>query len=180
LNHILSQIIRCDENSIRDSNEFAKFIQNFEISEDEIMASLDIINLFTNIPIEFTLKLIEKRIKNYTNLNDITDLNTVEIVSLLEFCMKNNIISFNNKFSLQIFGAPMGSSLSPIVAEALVQYIFKTAISTFHNPPRVVEYIFRKNGKLETKVYRKPTHSNRYLNFHSYHSIENKKSVIRT
>ncbi len=41
-------------------------------------------------------------------------------------------------------------------------------------------YIFRKNGKLETKVYRKPTHSNRYLNFHSYHSIENKKSVIRT
>jgi hypothetical protein len=98
LNHILSQIIRCDENSIRDSNEFAKFIQNFEISEDEIMAS-----------IEFTLKLIEKRIKNYTNLNDITDLNTVGIVSLLEFCMKNNIISFNNKFYLQMFGAPMGA-----------------------------------------------------------------------
>jgi hypothetical protein len=41
-------------------------------------------------------------------------------------------------------------------------------------------YVSRKNEKLETKVYRKPIHSNRYLNFHSYHSIENKKSVIRT
>jgi hypothetical protein len=63
LSHILSQIMRCDENSIRDSNGFAKFIQNFEISEDEIMASLDIINLFTNIPIEFTLKIIRKKNK---------------------------------------------------------------------------------------------------------------------
>jgi hypothetical protein len=63
-------------------------------------------------------------------------LNTVEIVSLLESFMKNNIISFNNKFYLQIFGAPMGSSLSLIVAEALVQYILKTAISTFPNPPQ--------------------------------------------
>jgi hypothetical protein len=125
LNHILSQIIRCGENSIRDSNEFAKFIQNFEIY-DEIMASLDTINLFTNIPIEFILKLIEKRIENHTNLNDKTDLNSVQIVSLLEYCMKNNIISFN-KFYLQIFGAPMGSSLSPIVAKALVQHIFKVS-----------------------------------------------------
>jgi hypothetical protein len=40
--------------------------------------------------------------------------------------------------------------------------------------------ISRSNGKLKTQVYRKPTHSNRYLNFHSYHCLENKKSVIRT
>jgi hypothetical protein len=40
--------------------------------------------------------------------------------------------------------------------------------------------IKRIGHSLETSVYRKPTHSNRYLNFNSYNSLENKKSVIRT
>jgi RNase P protein component len=144
--------------------------------------------------------------------------------------MKNTIFKFNNKVYHQIFGAPMGSSLSPIIAEILVQYMFKTAIKTCRNPPRIAKFfvddsfliikkrhfqyffnhinnlekslenikftselenskgelpfldifISRLNGKLKTQVYRKPTHSNRYLNFHSYHCLENKKSVIRT
>jgi len=124
----------------------------------------------------------------------------------------------------------MGCSLSPIIAEALVQHIFKTASSNFPNPPRVLKFfvddsflilkrsslesffdyinnfnkelksikftkeeenpegvlpfldlhIKRVNNTLQTRVYRKATHSNRYLNFESYHSLENKKSVIRT
>jgi hypothetical protein len=33
----------------------------------------------------------------------------------------------------------MASSLSPIVAQILVQYILKTAIETCHNPPRIAK-----------------------------------------
>ena len=38
----------------------------------------------------------------------------------------------------------------------------------------------RNGTKIKTTVYRKPTHSDRYLNFDSHHSIQNKKAVIRT
>jgi hypothetical protein len=38
----------------------------------------------------------------------------------------------------------------------------------------------RIGDRIETSIYRKPTHSNRYLNFRSYHALEYKKSVIRT
>ncbi len=41
-------------------------------------------------------------------------------------------------------------------------------------------HIKRVENKIETRVFRKTTHSNRYFNFNSYHSLENKKSVIRT
>jgi hypothetical protein len=113
----------------------------------------------------------------------------------------------------------MGCSLSPIIAEALVQHIFKTASINFSNPLRILQFfvdsflilkisslepfidyinnfnkeiksikftkeienpegvspffylhIKRMNNTLETRVYRKATHSNRYLNFEPYHS----------
>ena len=35
-----------------------------------------------------------------------------------------------------------------------------------------------QDGKLATKVHRKPTHTNRYLNYHSAHSNEQKQGVV--
>ena len=38
----------------------------------------------------------------------------------------------------------------------------------------------RSDGSLETKVYRKPTHTNQYLQWDSHHAIKNKYSMIST
>ena len=35
-----------------------------------------------------------------------------------------------------------------------------------------------QDGKLAAKVHRKPTHTNRYLNYHSAHSNEQKQGVV--
>ena len=35
-----------------------------------------------------------------------------------------------------------------------------------------------QDGKLATKVHRKPTHTNLYLNYHSAHSNEQKQGVV--
>ncbi len=109
MNEILTKIFRNNENSIKDSNSFAKFIKDFEIFDDDIMVSLDIVNLFTNIPIEYTLNLIKDKLNELEMLRDITNLSINEILLLLRFCIKNTIFEFNNKIYHQIFGAPIAS-----------------------------------------------------------------------
>jgi hypothetical protein len=98
------------------------------------MCSFGIINLLTNIPIDYTLNLIERELKNDVQLRDRTDLSIKEIINLLKFCRYSIVITFNDKFYLQSSGCSMGCSLSPIVAESLVQRIFKMASSNFPNP----------------------------------------------
>ena len=53
----------------------------------------------------------------------------------LELCFNFTVFSFKNILYWQVFEAPTGSCVSPVVANIFMAYVEKTAINTFHTPP---------------------------------------------
>ena len=119
----------------------------------------------------------------------------------------------------------MGSLISVVIANLVMEYVEQKAISSFSSSPklwkRFVDDTFvimqtnkvnrffdhlnnvdpninftiepeqddqlafldvlvmqTQDGKLATKIHRKTTHINRYLNYHSAHSIDQKQGVV--
>ena len=78
------------------------------------MVSFDVKSLFTNVPLEYTIDLILKRIFDNGELS--TDITRSEMKEMLTLCTKNVHFTFNGDIYLQTDGVAMGSPLGPVLA----------------------------------------------------------------
>ena len=151
-----------------------------------------------------------------------------QIISLLEFCLKNTYFVFQGRYHEQLEGTAMGSPISPIVANLCMEDFEAKALSASPHCPGMwkrfvddtfvviksthkdeflkhINYIYEdiqftaENSKADdsmpyldtlvipqpdrsliTTVFRKPTHTDQYLQWDSHHAISAKYSVIST
>lgn len=75
--------------------------------------------MYTNIPIDETLKIIEEQLSLLNN----NEHESKEIILLLNNTLKQNYFQFNNNYYLQTDGLPMGSPLSSLISEIFLQHI---------------------------------------------------------
>ena len=67
-----------------------------------------------------------------------TQLNAHDIKTGLEICSNSTVFfSFQNVLYRQTFDTPMGSCISPIVANIFMEHIKKAALTTFHTPSKL-------------------------------------------
>ncbi|KAL9983165.1 hypothetical protein ACROYT_G005298 [Oculina patagonica] len=88
----------------------------------------------------------------------------------------------------------MGSPVSATIANLVMEFVEDRAISTAPHPPRwwysevegddglsfLDTTTTRVNGRIQVNVYRKPTHTDKYLDFNSHHPTQHKRSVVNT
>ncbi|KFD48516.1 hypothetical protein M513_10593 [Trichuris suis] len=113
------------------------------------MVSYDVKNLFTSIPIPHTLNILQSLLDSDSSLRERTELSPFQIVKLVAFCMREgSYFRFQESFFRQNDGAPMGSPLSPVLAELFMEHLEETAFEGTDNPwaprlfKRYVDYIF--------------------------------------
>jgi len=97
------------------------------------------VSLFTNIPIELAMESVTNR-WNYIENN--TSLPKSEFLLAVKFVLDSTFFTFNNIVYRQVFGTPMGSPLSPIIGDIVMQDIEKKALNTItFTPPFYYRFV---------------------------------------
>jgi len=89
------------------------------------LASLDVTSLFTNVPIDRALESIDSR---WDSISNNTSILLSDFKMAVEFVLSSTFFTFNNICYKQIFGTPMGSPLSPVIADLVLQDLEMSAI----------------------------------------------------
>ena len=216
---------------MKNASEFTEFIRTQTVGPGEEIVSFDVVSLFTSIPVDLALKVITEKLEAYTSWQENTSLTKNQIVDLTKFVLNNSYFSYEGTLYHQIFGCAMGSPVSAVIADLVMEYIETEALSTFHTAPRWwrryvddsnaciksqdlcdfhrhlnavnphIQFTVERatvvdnkqtiafldtsisilpDGQVEVQVYRKTTHTDKYLSFDSHHPIQHKRSVVST
>ncbi|XP_062557507.1 uncharacterized protein LOC134222365 [Armigeres subalbatus] len=126
---ILKQSSRGQFN-ITDSFDFVNHINRVTLPQGYVLVSFDVVSLFTNIPKDLVIRDI---ITNWDDIQQATNICLDLLLEMVEFCLDTSYFCFRNKFYIQTFGTAMGSPLSPILADIVMD-------SLLHTVNRLVPY----------------------------------------
>ena len=127
--------------SVQNTKDFVDQVQNIKLQQDECIISYDVKVLFTSVPKEPAIKIIQQHLEDDQELQQRTSMSVQHIIWLLEFCLENTYFIFQGMLYKQTEGAAMGSPISPIIANLYMEALEKQAISTAPHPPQSVEKI---------------------------------------
>ena len=100
--------------SVQSSDNFLDILRTCQ--PNGLLASLNVDSLFTNVPVEETIKIITQYVYNHDHLQPLKIPKTI-LIELLKSCtMKSPFRSPDGKLFLQKDGIAMGSPLGPTFA----------------------------------------------------------------
>ncbi|XP_077276910.1 uncharacterized protein LOC143905375 [Temnothorax americanus] len=117
LHDTLDQSVPKPHSHVKDSWSFVDMIGGVGIEDDDVLVSLDVTALFTNIPKDLVIKAIEKR---WNHIAEKTKLSLSQFTHAIDLVLSSTSFCFNGEFYEPIFGSPMGSPLSPILADLVM------------------------------------------------------------
>lgn len=104
----LKRLVGNIDSSLKNSYSFINEIKDFKLEPNDILVSFDVVSLFTKIPINDAIDIV----------NNIIGLNKTKLVSIY---LKSTFFSFQDEIYEMTWGVAMGSPLSPIVANLFME-----------------------------------------------------------
>jgi len=123
--------------NIQNSIQLMKDLSDIPYSPNLKLASLDISNMYTNIPTEVLLNIIDIMCDKH----NIEDTLKLEITNISKLIIAQNCFKFQDKTCLQKNGLAMGAPTSSIMSEIYLQFIENTKIYDILRYSKVEEYL---------------------------------------
>lgn len=117
---------------VKNSWELKDTLKNIIIPKYYSIVSLDVVSMFDSIPINLALDCIEEKINQNHNLTKITKN---ELIIATRTVFNGIVFSFNKKFYKQVSGCPMGSPLSPVISDLVLQDVENRALKILDFKP---------------------------------------------
>ncbi len=101
------------------------------------MVSNDVASLYTKVPIQQALEIIQQKLDNDGELIGRTQLSATDLIELCSLCLKPTVFTFREKLYAQTEGLHMGSPLSHIVVNVFIENFEHIIITKFRRPPAI-------------------------------------------
>ena len=118
---------------LKNSYDFVRKVRNQTFPGGYLFVTGDVKSLYTNMHIDRIIDTIKNTFKN----NPDTKRPDTEIIDLLDYTLRHNDFSFNNKQYLQKLGAPMGKIYAPSLANIYLQNFDEAAKNDFEIKPEL-------------------------------------------
>jgi len=131
IHRIISKNIVKPHSQTENSYQLVHKLNGLSIEENYELISLDVVSLFTNIHSNLALESVLNR---WCQISKGTNIPKNEILKALKLILESTYFKFNEIIYKQKFGTPMGSPLSPIIAEIVLQDLEKKALGLLSIP----------------------------------------------
>jgi len=111
------------------SFEIYNRLSGMRISESDVLISLDVVSLFTNVPLELAINGVSER---WNHIQNNTHIPKNEFLTAVKFVLTPTYFLFNKIIYKQTYGTPMGSPLSPIIADFVMQDLEKSCLNSIN------------------------------------------------
>ena len=133
LSHLLHPLTT-NEHAIKDTFDAKSRIESIDpahFQQGFKYVSFDVESLLTNVPLERTIQVIEKRIYDDKELP--TKLKRSTLRKLIRDTCKKTVFSCNDVYYEQIYGVSMGGSLGPVMANIILTEFERIVINPLIN-----------------------------------------------
>ncbi|XP_071055083.1 uncharacterized protein [Onthophagus taurus] len=117
---------RTDYN-VKNTFQFVEEVRGLELPQGYVIVSLDVVSLFTNVPISLVLEIISE---NFDYVLEHFDVDKDLFFRAISVICDSTYFTFNGVTYKQIFGTPMGSPISPILAQIVMDHVLNKILPT--------------------------------------------------
>lgn len=121
----MKKVVGKTEYHVRNSFDFAEDVAKVRVPENNILYSLDVVSLYTNIPIEQIMRCVREKRRE---IGKHTTIPWCDFKNAMRTVLESSIFQYDNKLYEQIFGVPMGSPLSPVGSDIVMEKLERTTL----------------------------------------------------